>query len=232
MTELRRPEPFDPKVHDRSTFDSGAPDLDEWLRRYSTQNRCRNTAATWVITTADSEVVAYVCLAMTSTDRGDAPSSVAKHAPDPVPALLIGRLAVDRSHAGLGIGTALVAHVLATAVDLDERAATRPGLRGHAAGGVVAQRHAELGVELGLSSGSAPASTPTMSRELAYVALSRARQGRSIYVESDDLDQAAEDLSINWANERRQEWVIDQHQTLLPPSRGVGRHWDRSVVTP
>ena len=125
MTELRRPEPFDPKVHDRSTFDSGAPDLDEWLRRYSTQNRCRNTAATWVITTADSEVVAYVCLAMTSTDRGGAPSSVAKHAPDPVPALLIGRLAVDRSHAGLGIGTALVAHVLATAVDLNEWAACR-----------------------------------------------------------------------------------------------------------
>jgi len=125
LTELRRPEPVDPKVHDRSTFDSGAPDLDEWLRRYSTRNRRRNTAATWVITTADSAIVAYVCLAMTSIDRGDAPSSVAKHAPDPGPALLIGRLAVDRSHAGLGIGTALVAHVLATAVDLNEWAACR-----------------------------------------------------------------------------------------------------------
>ena len=126
MTELRRPEPLDPKLHDRSTFDSGAPGLDEWLRRYSTQNRRRNTAATWVITTAaDSVVVAYVSLAMTSIDRGDALTPVAEHAPDPVPALLIGRLAVDRPHAGLGIGTALVTHVLATAVDLDERAACR-----------------------------------------------------------------------------------------------------------
>ena len=59
-------------------------------------------------------------------------------------------------------------------------------------------------------------------RELAYVALSRARQGTSIYVEADDLDQAAEDLSINWTNERRQEWVIDQHRALPQPSCSVG----------
>lgn len=125
MTDLRRPQPLDPNRHDRSGFNSGSPDLDEWLRRYSTQNRRRNTAATWVITTADSVVVAYVSLAMTSIDQGQAPTSVAKHAPDPIPALLIGRLAVDRSHAGIGIGSALVAHVLATAVELNHRAACR-----------------------------------------------------------------------------------------------------------
>lgn len=125
MTELRRPAPLDPRLHDRSTFDSGSPVLDEWLRRYSTQNRRRNTAATWVITDADGVVVAYVSVAMTSIDRGGAPSSVAKRAPDPVPALLIGRLAVDRTRAGIGVGTALVAHVLATAVELNDQAACR-----------------------------------------------------------------------------------------------------------
>ena len=125
MTELRRPEPLDPKRHDRSSFDSGSPDLDDSLRRYSTQNRRRNNAATWVIADATWVVVAYVSLAMTSIERGGAPSSVAKHAPDPVPALLIGRLAVDRSHAGLGVGTALVAPILATAVGLNDRAACR-----------------------------------------------------------------------------------------------------------
>lgn len=125
MIELRRPETLDPKVHDRSSFESGSTDLDDWLRRYSMQNRRRNTAATWVIADAGGVVVAYVSLAMTSIDRGAAPSSVAKHAPDPVPALLIGRLAVDRSYAGLGVGTSLVAHVLATAVDLSDRAACR-----------------------------------------------------------------------------------------------------------
>ena len=125
MTELRRPEPLDPKRHDRSAFDSGAPELDDWLRRYSTQNRKRDTAATWVVTDAGSFVVGYVSLAMTGVDRSSAPDVLGKHAPDPVPALLIGRLAVDRSVAGLGIGTALVAHVLANAVALNEQAACR-----------------------------------------------------------------------------------------------------------
>jgi GNAT superfamily N-acetyltransferase len=62
---------------------------------------------------------------MTAIDRSSAPRDLAKRASDPVPALLVGRLAVDRRHAGLGVGTALVAHVLATAVDINEKAACR-----------------------------------------------------------------------------------------------------------
>lgn len=125
MTDLRRPEPLDPARHDRSGFDSGEPALDDWLRRYAGQNRRRHTAATWVVTTTDDAVVAYASLAMTAIDRSAAPAAVAKHAPDPVPALLLGRLAVDRAHAGLGVGTALVAHVLATAVEINAKAACR-----------------------------------------------------------------------------------------------------------
>jgi GNAT superfamily N-acetyltransferase len=125
LTELRRPQALDPTRHDRSAFASGAPVLDEWLRRYAAQNRRHNTAATWVITDAGSVVVAYAGISMTSIDRGSAPGALAKQAPDPVPALLIGRLAVDRAVTGLGVGTALVAHVLATAVELNMQAACR-----------------------------------------------------------------------------------------------------------
>jgi GNAT superfamily N-acetyltransferase len=123
LTDLRRPEPLDPAHHDRSTFDSGAPALDEWLRRYAGQNRRRDIAATWVVVTAEGRVAAYASLAMTAVDRSAAPGPIARHAPDPVPALLLGRLAVDRSLHGLGVGTALVAHVLATAADPNARAA-------------------------------------------------------------------------------------------------------------
>lgn len=49
----------------------------------------------------------------------------ARRSPDPVPALLVGRFAVDTRFAGIGIGTALVAHVLATAVELNDKAAFR-----------------------------------------------------------------------------------------------------------
>jgi len=60
---------------------------------------------------------------MTGIDRSAAPEALAKHTPDAVAAPLLGRLAVDRRHANLGIGTALTAHVLATAVDRNGNAA-------------------------------------------------------------------------------------------------------------
>ena len=125
MTELRRPAPLDPGRHNREAFDSGEPVLDEWLRRYAGQNRRRDTAATWVITTAEDVVVAYASVAMTGIDRSTAPPGLVKGAPDPVPAVLLARLAVDKRYANLGVGTALAAHVLATAVELNEKAACR-----------------------------------------------------------------------------------------------------------
>jgi GNAT superfamily N-acetyltransferase len=99
--------------------------LDDWLRRYAGQNRRRDTAATWVVIDANDVVVAYASVAMTGIDRSAAPEMLAKGAPDPVPALLLGRLAVEHRYSRLGIGTALVAHVLATAVDLNKKAACR-----------------------------------------------------------------------------------------------------------
>jgi GNAT superfamily N-acetyltransferase len=125
LTELHHPAPLDPRRHHRGQFDSGEPVLDEWLRRYAGRNRHRDTAATWVIADTDDLVVAYASVAMTGIDRSAAPGIVAMNAPDPVPALLLGRLAVDRRYANLGIGTALTAHVLATAVELNKEAACR-----------------------------------------------------------------------------------------------------------
>jgi GNAT superfamily N-acetyltransferase len=125
LTELQRPAPLDPGRHHREQFDSGEPVLDEWLRRYAGQNRRRDTAATWVIADANDMVVAYTSVAMTGIDRSAAPDVVAKGAHDPIPALLLGRLDVDRRYASLGIGTTLTAHVLATAVELNEKVACR-----------------------------------------------------------------------------------------------------------
>jgi GNAT superfamily N-acetyltransferase len=125
LTELRRPALLDLQRHDRSRFACGEPVLDDWLRRYAGQSRRAHTAATWVIVDAEDVVAAYASIAMTAIDRSAAPRRLARQAPDPVPALLLGRLAVDRRHAGRGIGTALVAHVLATAVELNAMAACR-----------------------------------------------------------------------------------------------------------
>ncbi len=99
--------------------------MDDWLRRYSGQNRRGNTAATWVIADQDYRVAAYATLSMTAIDHSAAPARLRKAAPDPVPALLIGRLAVDETATGLGVGTAMVRHLLATAVELNLSAACK-----------------------------------------------------------------------------------------------------------
>jgi GNAT superfamily N-acetyltransferase len=125
LTEYRRPVLFDAARHARGAFKSGEPALDEWLRRYAGQSRRRDTAATWVVADAGDTVVAYASVAMTAVDRSSAPAALGKRGPDPIPALLIGRLAVDREHAGLGLGTALVGHILATALELNTKAACR-----------------------------------------------------------------------------------------------------------
>jgi hypothetical protein len=96
LTELHRPARLDSRRHDREEFDSGGQVLDEWLRRFAGQNRRRKTAATWVIVDANDVVVGYASVTMTGIDRSAASEALAKGAPDPVPALLLGRLAVDR----------------------------------------------------------------------------------------------------------------------------------------
>ncbi len=70
-------------------------------------------------------MVAYATLSMTAIDHSAAPVRLRKSSPDPVPALLIGRLAVDQDFAGLGVGTAMVRHLLATAVELNVSAACK-----------------------------------------------------------------------------------------------------------
>lgn len=123
--ELHRLSLLDPAKHVRDEFDCGEPSLNEWLRRYSGQNRRSNTAATWVIADARFRIVAYATLSMTGIDRSASPASLAKGASTVIPALLLGRLAVDRSGAGLGLGTELVRHALATAAELNLKAACR-----------------------------------------------------------------------------------------------------------
>lgn len=79
------------------------------------QTRRGNTAAIWVIADAQYRVVAYATLSMTGIDRSASPRTLASGTPTVIPALLIGCLAVGQSAAGLGLGTQLVKHVLATA---------------------------------------------------------------------------------------------------------------------
>ncbi len=92
---------------DCSGFDSGESALDTWLRRNALKSQASGAARTYVVTSAQT-VVGYYALAVGSVSRAEVPAPVRRNMPDPVPVMLLARLAVDRRWQGRGLGAALL----------------------------------------------------------------------------------------------------------------------------
>ena len=113
--ELGAVELLDPDRHDTSGFDSGVASLDDWLRNTAPVAKAAGSAATWVLCRGD-RVVGYYALAMGSVERRASPSRLGRGQPDPVPVLLLARLALDRGEQGMGLGADLLRDALLRAV--------------------------------------------------------------------------------------------------------------------
>ena len=102
--------PFNSKVHDRSAFSCGASELDAYIRRLASQDMRRDVARVFVATGPDAEiVVGYYTLSAVHFRCETLPADQAKRLPYyPVPGALLGRLAVDSSQQGLGLGVYLL----------------------------------------------------------------------------------------------------------------------------
>ena len=92
--------------HDFSSFDSGTPILDDWLRRRALPNQDSGASRTYVIR-AGKPVVGYYALAAGSVAQAEATGRTRRNMPDPVPVMVIGRLAIDSGYQGRGLGRAL-----------------------------------------------------------------------------------------------------------------------------
>jgi GNAT superfamily N-acetyltransferase len=108
----------------REGFDSGAPELDEWLEHYSWQNQRANNAVTYV-TVLDGRVVGYYAIAVSSVARELTAAAVAKGAPKHVPCLLLARLAIDKDMQGRGLGQGLLVDALQRTVGLADSVGIR-----------------------------------------------------------------------------------------------------------
>lgn len=106
MPPLAAPVPIDELVR-LDTFDCGVPSLDDWLRRRALANQISGASRTYVVVD-DRRVIAYYSLAAASLALTAAPSRLRRNMPDPIPLMLLGRLAVDRAHQHRGLGRALV----------------------------------------------------------------------------------------------------------------------------
>ncbi len=93
--------------HVLAGFDSGQPTLDNWLTGRALRNERDGASRTYVVCD-DGAVIAYYCLAAGSVQHRDVPGRVRRNMPDPIPVMLMGRLAVARSHQGRGLARGLL----------------------------------------------------------------------------------------------------------------------------
>jgi GNAT superfamily N-acetyltransferase len=111
------------RQHDRAAFACGAPDLDVYLKHRAGQDVRRRIARVFVCTEGGS-VVGFYTLSALSIDLRALPESHAHRLPrHPVPAALIGRLAVDRHAQGRGLGKLLLADAIQRTLAVSEQVA-------------------------------------------------------------------------------------------------------------
>jgi GNAT superfamily N-acetyltransferase len=93
--------------HDLTQFNCGEPSLDRWLRSRALQNEKSGASRTYVVC-AGGCVVGYYALAAGAVAHTEAATRVKRNMPDPVPVILVGRLAIDSRLQGRGIGADLL----------------------------------------------------------------------------------------------------------------------------
>ncbi len=111
--------------HEVEAFACGVEQLDDWLKRHALRNEVDGGSRTFVVCVG-SRVVGYYSLAAGSVVHGVATSRARRNMPNPVPVVLLGRLAIDRTWRGRGLGGDLlrdaVLRVLSTAQNIGVRA--------------------------------------------------------------------------------------------------------------
>ena len=107
--------------HVLADFDSGEPALDEWLKRRALRNHASGASRCFVLCSGEA-VVGYYCLSAGAISHEASPKSMRRNMPDPLPVLLLGRLAIDRRFQNQGIGRALLRDAMLRAVNVAQDA--------------------------------------------------------------------------------------------------------------
>ena len=121
---LRAPEPLS-SVHRLDGFECGEPVLDEWLKRRAQANQLSGGSRTFVVADQDNRVCGYYAMAAGAVAQQMATSAVRRNMPDPVPVMVLARLAVDQSAQGMHLGASLLQDAVNRAVAVSHNAGVR-----------------------------------------------------------------------------------------------------------
>jgi GNAT superfamily N-acetyltransferase len=92
--------------HDATAFDCGVAALDDWLRRRAVANQASGASRTYVACDG-GKIAGYYALASGSVSIDAAPGRFRRNMPQPIPVVILARLAVGRAYQGRGIGRML-----------------------------------------------------------------------------------------------------------------------------
>ena len=110
------PEPIS-ATHVLDGFDCGEPSLDDWLKKRALKNQSSGASRCFVIREGQT-IIGYYSLSAGGIGHEAAPKAMRRNMPDPLPVVLLGRLAVDRRFHNQGLGRALLRDAMLRAVHI------------------------------------------------------------------------------------------------------------------
>jgi GNAT superfamily N-acetyltransferase len=120
---ITAPVPID-STHCLGNFDCGVPVLNEWLKRRALPNEVSGASRTFVVCT-DRRVIGFYALATGSVRRIEAPGRIRRNMPEPIPVMVLGRLAVDLRQQGKGVGAGLLKDAILRTITVAKQAGIR-----------------------------------------------------------------------------------------------------------
>ena len=112
-------------THRLDTFSCGEPSLDDWLKRRALTNHLNGASRTFVVVDADQCVLGYYALAAGAVTHQEASSAIRRNMPDPIPVMVLARLAVDQRAQGIKLGGALLQDALMRVHSVAQNAGVR-----------------------------------------------------------------------------------------------------------
>jgi len=122
--QLSAPEPL-ATAHLLAEFGCGETSLDEWLKRRALANQLSGASRTFVVADQDARVYGYYAMAAGAVSHQEATSGVRRNMPDPIPVMVLARLAVDQRAQGIKLGAALLQDAVNRAVAVSHNAGVR-----------------------------------------------------------------------------------------------------------
>ncbi len=121
---LSAPQPL-AAVHILDDFSCGEASLDEWLKRRALTNQWSGASRTFVVTDLDGRVYGYYAMAAGAVSHQVATSSVRRNMPDPIPVMVLARLAIDHRAQGIKLGASLLQDAVGRAVNVSQNTGVR-----------------------------------------------------------------------------------------------------------